>query len=29
MSKENVIEMKRKKEEIRWDFAWNVFDQVN
>ena len=28
MSKENVIEMKRRKEEIRWEFAWQVFDEV-
>ena len=29
MSKENVTEMKRRKEEIRWEFAWQVFDEVN
>lgn len=29
MSKENVIEMKRRKEEIRWEFAWQVFDEIN
>ena len=29
MSKENVTEMERRKEEIRWEFAWQIFDQVN
>lgn len=29
MSKENVAEMERRKEEVRWEFAWQIFDQVN
>ena len=29
MSKENVIEIQRRKEDVKWDFAWSVFDQIN